>query len=157
MPVESRFSRAPSPQQLEAQRLRQKGGAGGVKVLANIGIIVTGPSLTHILGHEDAQHALLTVARCCKAVVACRVSPQQKALIVKMVRTGVTPAPMTLAIGDGANDVGMIQRAEVGVGISGKEGLQAANAADFSIAQFRFLRRLMLVHGRWDYRRMTKV
>ena len=70
---------------------------------------------------------------------------------------GVSPHPMTLAIGDGANDVGMIQRAEVGVGISGKEGLQAANAADFSIAQFRFLRRLLLVHGRWDYCRMTKV
>jgi P-type E1-E2 ATPase len=70
---------------------------------------------------------------------------------------GVTPHPMTLAIGDGANDVGMIQRAEVGIGISGKEGLQAANAADFSIAQFRFLRLLLLVHGRWDYRRMTKV
>ena len=158
IPNEFRFARTPSPQQLEAQRRREtsKGSAGALKVLANIGIIVTGPALTNILGHEDLEHALLTVARCCKAVVACRVSPQQKALIVKMVRTGVSPPPMTLAIGDGANDVGMIQRAEVGVGISGKEGLQAANAADFSIAQFRFLRRLMLVHGRWDYRRMTK-
>ena len=57
-----------------------------------------------------------------------------------MVRKSRTPYPMTLAIGDGANDVGMIQCAEVGIGISGKEGLQAANAADFSIAQFKFLR-----------------
>ncbi len=67
--------------------------------------------------------------------------------LVRLVRRNVRPRPMTLAIGDGANDVGMIQRAQVGVGISGKEGLQAVNAADFAIAQFRFLRRLLLVHG----------
>lgn len=59
----------------------------------------------------------------------------------------------TLAIGDGANDVPMIQSAHVGVGISGKEGMQAVLASDYSIAQFRFLSRLLLVHGRWDYRR----
>jgi magnesium-transporting ATPase (P-type) len=105
----------------------------------------------------DLEHALLAVGDSCKSVIACRVSPQQKAAIVLMVRQSRSPFPMTLAIGDGANDVGMIQRAEVGVGISGKEGLQAANAADFSIAQFRFLRNLLLVHGRWDYRRMSKV
>src|SRR6202012_6212481 len=55
------------------------------------------------------------------------------------------------------NDVGMIQAAQIGIGISGKEGLQAVNASDFAIAQFRFLRRLLLVHGRWSYRRMAKV
>jgi P-type E1-E2 ATPase len=60
-----------------------------------------------------------------------------------------------LAIGDGANDVAMIQEARVGVGISGKEGLQAANSADFSIAQFRFLVRLLMVHGRWSYLRQA--
>ncbi len=64
---------------------------------------------------------------------------------------------MTLAIGDGANDVEMIKEAQVGVGISGREGLQAANSADFSIAQFRFLKRLLFIHGRWNYRRMSKV
>jgi P-type E1-E2 ATPase len=64
---------------------------------------------------------------------------------------------MTLAIGDGANDVGMIQEAHLGIGISGKEGLQAVNSADFAIAQFRFLKELLLVHGRWNYRRMAKV
>lgn len=120
-------------------------------------LVMTGPCLTHILDSPDMEDALLTVAKCCRAVIACRVSPQQKAKIVHLVRRRVSPRPMTLAIGDGANDVGMIQRAEVGVGISGKEGLQAVNAADFAIAQFRFLRRLLLVHGRWDYRRMTKV
>lgn len=133
------------------------GTSGAGIAQTNIAIIITGPALNFILGVPDLEKALLTVARCCKSVVACRVSPAQKAAIVRMVRNGISPKPLTLAIGDGANDVGMIQRAEVGVGISGKEGLQAANAADFSIAQFRFLKRLLLVHGRWDYRRMTKV
>ena len=63
----------------------------------------------------------------------------------------------TLAIGDGANDVGMIQEAQIGVGISGHEGLQAVNNSDFAIGQFRFMRRLLLVHGRWNYRRSAKV
>jgi magnesium-transporting ATPase (P-type) len=133
------------------------GDAAPIKLQTNMAVIVTGLALTHILHDEEAERAFLTVARCCRAVIACRVSPQQKALLVRMVRRGIQPSPMTLAIGDGANDVGMIQRAEVGVGISGKEGLQAVNSSDFAIAQFRFLRRLLLVHGRWDYRRMTKV
>ena len=64
---------------------------------------------------------------------------------------------MTLAIGDGANDVSMIQAAHVGVGISGQEGLQAVMAADFALAQFRFLSDLLLVHGRWSYKRISKV
>jgi magnesium-transporting ATPase (P-type) len=76
---------------------------------------------------------------------------------VKLVKEGVTPTPVTLAIGDGANDVSMIKEAHVGVGISGREGLQAANSADFSIAQFRFLKTLLFVHGRYDYRRLSKV
>jgi magnesium-transporting ATPase (P-type) len=64
---------------------------------------------------------------------------------------------MTLAIGDGANDVGMIQEAHVGVGISGKEGQQAVNASDFAIAQFRFLEELLLIHGRWSFFRQSTV
>lgn len=62
-----------------------------------------------------------------------------------------------LAIGDGANDVSMIQAAHVGVGISGVEGLQAARSADVAIGQFRFLRKLLLVHGAWSYQRISKV
>ena len=63
----------------------------------------------------------------------------------------------TLAIGDGANDVGMIQEADIGVGISGQEGQQAVMAADFAVAQFRFLERLLLHHGRYNYKRMAKM
>lgn len=83
-------------------------------------------------------------------------SPSQKALIVRLVKGSVSPKPMTLAIGDGANDVGMIQEAQVGVGVSGKEGRQAVNSSDFAIAQFKFLRKLIMVHGRWNYRRLSK-
>lgn len=97
------------------------------------------------------------VAERCSTVIACRVVPQQKAAVVHVVRSCMEGAPMTLAIGDGANDVGMIEMAAVGVGISGREGLQAANASDYSIAQFRFLKRLLLVHGHWSYTRMCKV
>ena len=149
--------------ELTTQLLALKARFEGAEPDDKLALVVTGPALTHITavsagqGAPDLEHALLTVGNSCKSVIACRVSPQQKANIVLMVRKSRTPYPMTLAIGDGANDVGMIQRAEVGVGISGKEGLQAANAADFSIAQFRFLKNLLLVHGRWDYRRMSKV
>lgn len=83
-----------------------------------------------------------------------RVSPLQKALVVKLVKRHLKA--LLLAIGDGANDVSMIQAAHVGVGISGMEGLQAARSADISIGQFRYLRKLLLVHGSWSYSRVSK-
>jgi len=103
------------------------------------------------------EEVFFAVASQCNSVIACRVSPKQKALLVKLVRNYVLPEPVTLAIGDGANDVGMIQEAHIGVGISGLEGQQAVNASDFSIAQFRFLEDLLLVHGRWNFSRMSRV
>jgi len=85
-------------------------------------------------------------------VLACRVSPAQKADIVEMVRE--KKQDMTsLAIGDGANDVSMILKAHVGVGILGKEGSQASRTADYAIGQFKFLKTLLFVHGREAYRR----
>ena len=86
---------------------------------------------------------------------ASRVSPLQKALVVKLVKKNLKA--ILLAIGDGANDVSMIQAAHVGVGISGVEGLQAARSADVAIGQFRYLRKLLLVHGAWSYQRIAKV
>lgn len=124
----------------------------------SLALVVHGPTaLVHILNSKSLTKKLLKLGRCCKSVIACRVSPSQKAGIVRMVKYGVTPMPVTLAIGDGANDVSMIQEAHLGVGISGKEGLQAVNSSDVAIAQFRFLTRLLLVHGRWNYRRLSKV
>lgn len=85
-------------------------------------------------------------------VLACRVSPKQKADIVTMVRSS-QPNAKTLAIGDGANDVNMITAAHVGIGISGLEGQQASRSADYSIGQFSFLIPLLFMHGRESYRR----
>ncbi|KAJ5427870.1 ATPase P-type K/Mg/Cd/Cu/Zn/Na/Ca/Na/H-transporter [Penicillium cf. griseofulvum] len=89
------------------------------------------------------------------SVICCRASPKQKAFFVRSIRLQVKDA-VTLAIGDGANDIAMIQEAHVGIGITGKEGLQAARISDYSIAQFRFLLKLLLVHGRWNYIRACK-
>ncbi|KAI0374619.1 phospholipid-translocating P-type ATPase [Pilatotrama ljubarskyi] len=114
-------------------------------------LVIDGSALTHALGDDKHKHLLLRLAMQCEGVICCRVSPLQKALVVKLVKDGV--GAMTLAIGDGANDVSMIQAADVGVGISGEEGLQAVNSSDYAIAQFRFLKRLILVHGHWSYAR----
>jgi magnesium-transporting ATPase (P-type) len=120
-------------------------------------LVIEGAALKHLLSDPELEELLFAVASHCDAVIACRVSPKQKAQLVNLVRQNVTPEPVTLAIGDGANDVGMIQEAHVGVGISGKEGKQAVNASDFAIAQFRFLERLVLIHGRWDFFRLSVV
>ncbi|EMS47399.1 Phospholipid-transporting ATPase 3 [Triticum urartu] len=98
---------------------------------------------------------LLGLSLICHSVVCCRVSPLQKAQVTSLVRKGARK--ITLSIGDGANDVSMIQAAHVGIGISGQEGMQAVMASDFAIAQFRYLTDLLLVHGRWSYLRLCKV
>ena len=121
------------------------------------GLVIEGDALKHLLGDPQFEEILFAVASSCESVIACRVSPRQKALLVNLVRHNINPEPITLAIGDGANDVGMIQEAHVGIGISGKEGKQAVNASDFSIAQFRFLETLLLIHGRWNFFRLSAV
>ncbi|KAN0065109.1 hypothetical protein ACQY0O_001606 [Thecaphora frezii] len=112
-------------------------------------LVIDGTALGHALSEEFSKDLLLKVSTQCRAVICCRVSPLQKALIVRLIKDGL--GVMTLAIGDGANDVSMIQAAHVGVGIAGEEGLQAVNSSDYAIAQFRFLKRLVLVHGHWSY------
>ncbi|XP_011498077.1 PREDICTED: probable phospholipid-transporting ATPase IA [Ceratosolen solmsi marchali] len=120
----------------------------------DVGLIIDGNSLKYALSC-DLRRDFLDLCTSCKVVICCRVSPMQKAEVVDLV-TSNTRA-VTLAIGDGANDVAMIQKAHIGVGISGVEGLQAACASDYSIAQFRFLKRLLFVHGSWNYSRMCKL
>ncbi|TGZ68511.1 hypothetical protein CRM22_004223 [Opisthorchis felineus] len=121
----------------------------------DVALIVDGHTLEFALSCE-CRKDFVEVALSCRSVICCRVSPWQKAELVRLVRTSVKDA-VTLAIGDGANDVGMIQAAHVGVGISGMEGRQAACASDYAIAQFRFLNKLLLVHGAWNYNRLTKL
>ncbi|KAK0556677.1 hypothetical protein OC846_000996 [Tilletia horrida] len=114
-------------------------------------LVIDGAALGHALSEQFSKDLLLRISTQCKAVICCRVSPLQKALVVRLIKDGLKV--ITLAIGDGANDVSMIQAAHVGVGIAGEEGLQAVNASDYAIAQFRFLKRLLLVHGHWSYYR----
>ncbi|CAM9616533.1 unnamed protein product [Discosporangium mesarthrocarpum] len=140
-------------------------------------LVIDGQSLI-LATHPGCRKELATFAMECSSVLCCRVSPDQKRELVALVRE-YKPGARTLAIGDGANDVAMIQGAHIGVGISGQEGMQvqfrtrtrdhqmcfilkrcfclAVNASDFAIAQFSFLRKLTLVHGRRNYRRMAKL
>ncbi|KAK0615781.1 hypothetical protein B0T17DRAFT_497326 [Bombardia bombarda] len=120
---------------------------------ATHGLVIDGFTLRWVLSDELRQKFLL-LCKQCKSVLCCRVSPAQKAAVVAMVKTGLDV--MTMSIGDGANDVAMIQEADVGVGIAGEEGRQAVMSSDYAIGQFRFLQRLVLVHGRWSYRRLAE-
>ncbi|KAL1297748.1 hypothetical protein AAFC00_006287 [Neodothiora populina] len=118
-------------------------------------IVVDGQTLALIEHDKPLRGLFYNLAVLADSVICCRASPSQKAGLVKAVRYKVKGA-ITLAIGDGANDIAMIQEAHVGIGITGKEGLQAARTSDYSIAQFRFLSKLLLVHGRWNYIRICK-
>eukprot|EP00817_Percolomonadidae_sp_ATCC50343_P006674 CAMPEP_0117423110 /NCGR_PEP_ID=MMETSP0758-20121206/3812_1 /TAXON_ID=63605 /ORGANISM="Percolomonas cosmopolitus, Strain AE-1 (ATCC 50343)" /LENGTH=1403 /DNA_ID=CAMNT_0005206127 /DNA_START=14 /DNA_END=4225 /DNA_ORIENTATION=+ len=120
-----------------------------------LGLVVDGKKLLVILEDEKLKYIFLKLGTLCSAVVCCRVSPSQKADVVLLVKKNMET--ITLAIGDGANDVAMIQSAHVGIGIAGKEGLQAANSSDYSFGQFRFLKPLLLIHGRYNYRRVSKI
>ncbi|EGO00863.1 hypothetical protein SERLA73DRAFT_167084 [Serpula lacrymans var. lacrymans S7.3] len=122
--------------------------------LEDLALVIDGKSLTYALEKELCK-SFLELALMCKAVICCRVSPLQKAQVVKLVKKN--QKAILLAIGDGANDVSMIQAAHVGVGISGVEGLQAARSADIAISQFRYLKKLLLVHGAWSYQRLSKL
>nr|XP_035924710.1 probable phospholipid-transporting ATPase IIB isoform X5 [Halichoerus grypus] len=112
-------------------------------------LVISGDSLEVCLKYYE--HELVELACQCPAVVCCRCSPTQKAHIVKLLQRHA--GRRTCAIGDGGNDVSMIQAADCGIGIEGKEGRQASLAADFSITQFKHIGRLLMVHGRSSYKR----
>ncbi|KAI9474936.1 hypothetical protein BX667DRAFT_487844 [Coemansia mojavensis] len=132
---------------------------------ASLAVVVDGETLGLLESHPALLDRFLSLGTLCDAVICSRVSPSQKALIVHNMRVRCEGGGLfthdndrymvTLAIGDGGNDIAMIQEAHVGIGIAGQEGLQASRAADFSIGQFRFLQRLLLVHGRWSYVRVS--
>ncbi|WOK95908.1 phospholipid-transporting ATPase 1 [Canna indica] len=117
-----------------------------------LALIIDGTSLVYVL-ETELEEELFKVATVCDVVLCCRVAPLQKAGIVALIKNRTDD--MTLAIGDGANDVSMIQMADVGIGISGQEGRQAVMASDFAMGQFRFLVPLLFVHGHWNYQRMA--
>ncbi|XP_062991168.1 phospholipid-transporting ATPase VD-like [Elgaria multicarinata webbii] len=117
-------------------------------------LVIDGPTLEFAL-HLSLQSKFLQLTKSVQAVICCRVAPLQKGQLVKLVRKELKV--MTLAIGDGANDVSMIQVADVGIGISGQEGMQAVLASDFAISQFKQLSKLLFVHGHWCYTRLANM
>ncbi|KAF8154452.1 phospholipid-transporting ATPase 1 [Crassisporium funariophilum] len=130
--------------------IRKRGFVPGAQ--ASFAVVIDGDTLRHALTPE-LKELFLNLGTQCETVVCCRVSPAQKALTVNLVKEGRNA--MTLSIGDGANDVAMIQEANIGCGLFGLEGSQAAMSADYAFGQFRFLTKLLLVHGRWSYQRVA--
>ncbi|XP_054265699.1 phospholipid-transporting ATPase VD isoform X2 [Macrosteles quadrilineatus] len=119
-------------------------------------LVVDGKTLTYILDpRSNLQRPFLELTRHCSSVLACRTTPLQKAYLVRIVKERLHMR--TCAIGDGANDVSMIQTADVGIGIAGQEGMQAVMASDFSMSRFKFLRKFLLVHGHWSYDRLSRM
>lgn len=119
-------------------------------------LVVDGKTMTYILDkRSNLTMPFLKLTMQCNSVLCCRATPLQKAYIVKVVKEELKMR--TLAIGDGANDVSMIQTADVGIGISGQEGMQAVMAADFALSRFKYLERFLLVHGHWSYDRLARM
>ncbi|GJQ77455.1 hypothetical protein Trydic_g20852 [Trypoxylus dichotomus] len=139
---ESTFSVAPINTQRRSSQVRA--------------LVVDGKTLTFILDkRSNLTKPFLKLSTYCSSVLCCRATPLQKAYIVKVVKEELKMR--TLAIGDGANDVSMIQTADVGIGISGQEGMQAVMASDFALPRFKFLERFLLVHGHWSYHRLSNM
>ncbi|TDG98557.1 hypothetical protein EPR50_G00201700 [Perca flavescens] len=125
--------------------------SGGV---AGFVLVIDGRTLEWALQEELKSH-FLELSQGCKAVICCRSTPLQKSQVVRLVRDQL--GVMTLAVGDGANDVSMIQVADVGIGISGQEGMQAVMSSDFAISRFKHLSKLLLVHGHLCYSRLANM
>ncbi|SCU89701.1 LAME_0E05028g1_1 [Lachancea meyersii CBS 8951] len=123
--------------------------------VAHCVVVIDGTTLAHFETNPTLMSVFVELCTKTDSVICCRASPSQKALMVTHIRK-TDKNLVTLAIGDGANDIAMIQSADIGVGIAGKEGLQASRSSDYSIGQFRFLLKLLLVHGRYNYVRTSK-
>ncbi|XP_049821465.1 probable phospholipid-transporting ATPase IIA isoform X2 [Aethina tumida] len=116
-------------------------------------LVISGESLEVCLSYYQPE--FMELATAAPAVVCCRCSPTQKAQVVQLIQKHT--GKRTAAVGDGGNDVSMIQQADAGIGIEGREGKQASLAGDFSIPQFSHLARLLLVHGRRSYKRSASL
>ncbi|CAH6786500.1 Atp10b [Phodopus roborovskii] len=119
-----------------------------------VGLVIDGKTLNAVF-QGKLEKKFLELTQYCRSVLCCRSTPLQKSMIVKLVRDKLSV--MTLSIGDGANDVSMIQAADIGIGISGQEGMQAVMSSDFAIARFSHLKKLLLVHGHWCYSRLARM
>lgn len=142
----------PNVSSLDSRPLGESLSQREVQRYTEVAITCTGEALSFILNSEYIKHYFFGLANLCTTVIACRVTPKQKAEVVRQSAVYL-PGTVSLAIGDGANDVGMIITANVGVGITGQEGVQATRAADFAIGEFRVLRHILFHHGHENLRR----
>lgn len=140
------------PKRVRIELVEALGNQSLTKQARDNAVIVAGDTLATIQADEDLVKEFIDLCEGANVVLACRVSPKQKAEVVQMMRAR-NPDKTTLAIGDGANDVNMITAAHIGIGIAGLEGQQAVRASDYAIAQFRFLKNILFFHGREAYRR----
>uniref|UniRef100_A0A8D3DSE0 Phospholipid-transporting ATPase n=1 Tax=Scophthalmus maximus TaxID=52904 RepID=A0A8D3DSE0_SCOMX len=129
-------------------------GESSLGSMASFVLVINGQTLDWAL-QEELKSDFLELSRRCKAVICCRSTPLQKSQVVRLIRDEL--GVMTLAVGDGANDVSMIQMADVGIGISGQEGMQAVMSSDFAVSRFKHLSKLLLVHGHWCYSRLANM
>jgi phospholipid-transporting ATPase len=124
--------------------------------IENYNIILKTPKLLALFRDEEQTEKFLSICYNADSVLCCRVSPFQKSQIVHKMKQ-YFPDAITLAIGDGGNDVSMIMEANIGIGIIGEEGRSAANASDFSIGEFKLLKRLLFFHGRTNLNRISNL
>jgi len=120
------------------------------------GLLITGKLVEYLVKSENTKETFIKYAKQCSGVVCCRTTASQKAVVVRAMKDAC-PGEITLSIGDGGNDVPMINEAHVGIGIYGKEGMSAAQAADYAIGEFQCLWNLLMVHGRLAYLRIGEL
>ena len=119
-------------------------------------IIIEAPILNGLFKDEEMTRKFLKIAYYSNTVICCRVSPSQKSQIIQKMKN-FDKNIITLAVGDGSNDVSMIMEADIGIGIHGEEGMSAVQASDFAIGEFQLLKRLLFVHGRTNLYRISKM
>ena len=132
------------------QSLREK------NILEPFNIIIEAPILNGLFNDEEQTENFFRIAYYANAVICCRVSPSQKSQIIQRMKEFDSNA-VTMAVGDGGNDVAMIMEANVGIGIVGEEGNSAVQASDFSIGEFQILKHLLFYHGRNNLYRISKM
>ena len=125
-------------------------------LIKNFSIIIESPLLNNLFKDEELTEKFLTIAQYATTVICCRASPYQKSQVVQIMKK-FSPKAITLAIGDGRNDISMLMEAHIGIGIFGEEGTSAAQAADFAIGEFKLLKRLLFFHGRANMNRISKM
>ena len=121
------------------------------KILSKYTLIIEGASIETCMSEGRAGELFFELIKESRSLICCRSSPSQKSKVVEFIKKNSDE--LTLAIGDGGNDVNMIKAAHVGIGIFGKEGYQAAYNSDYAISQFKYLKRLLFVDGRFSLAR----